>query len=83
MTKEKCLFLTKLFQKMKKHTLKLLCLLSIFVLISCGGDDDYTPTETETEDTQNPTSPTNLTTTNKTETSLQLSWDASTDDEQL
>ena len=61
---------------MKKFVLKSLGLLSIVFFISCGGDDD---TPVDTTDTQNPSQPTNLRATNKTQTSLQLSWDASTD----
>jgi len=64
---------------MKPYLLKLFSLISLLIIVSCGGDDDYTPTETETIDTESPTPPTNLTATNKTEASLQLNWDAATD----
>ncbi len=64
---------------MKAYLLKLFSLTSLLIIVSCGGDDDYTPTETETIDTESPTPPTNLTATNKTEASLQLNWDAATD----
>ena len=53
---------------MKKFVLKSLGLLSIVFFISCGGDDD---TPVDTTDTQNPSQPTNLRATNKTQTSLQ------------
>ncbi|MAO10639.1 MAG: hypothetical protein CMC07_07095 [Flavobacteriaceae bacterium] len=62
---------------MKAHIQKPLWALFLLIIVSCGGDDDYTPTETI--DTENPTPPTNLTATNKTETSLQLNWDVATD----
>lgn len=79
MVKKKWLFLNKLFQQMKPYLLKLFPVIFLFIIVSCGGDDDYTPTETETTDTENPTPPTNLRTSNKTENSLQLNWDASND----
>lgn len=64
---------------MKLYPLKLFSVIFLLTIVSCGGDDDYTPTETETTDTESPTPPTNLRTSNKTDTSLQLNWDASTD----
>ncbi|RFN58746.1 fibronectin type III domain-containing protein [Marixanthomonas ophiurae] len=64
---------------MKPYLLKLFSVIFLFIIVACGGDDDYSPTETETTDTENPTPPTNLRTSNKTDSSLQLNWDASTD----
>ncbi|PVW14335.1 fibronectin type III domain-containing protein [Marixanthomonas spongiae] len=62
---------------MKPFLLKIFSAIFMSILVSCGGDDDYTPSETA--DTENPTPPKNLRTTNKTENSLQLNWDAATD----
>lgn len=54
----------------------LICLLILsgFLMISCGSDD-YSPSE----DTENPTSPANLTASNVEETTLQLNWVAASD----
>ncbi len=54
----------------------LICLLILFgfLMISCGSDD-YSPSE----DTENPTSPANLTASNIEETTLQLNWTAASD----
>ncbi len=46
------------------------------LLLGCGGDDDYVPA---TNDTQSPSAPSNLLISNITETSMDLSWTASTD----
>ncbi|MDT0555828.1 fibronectin type III domain-containing protein [Patiriisocius hiemis] len=60
-----------------KNLPTLLLLLFATVLSSCGGDDDYSPTETN--DTEAPSAPANLTASNETESSIDISWDASTD----
>jgi len=52
-------------------------LLTLFLLASCGSDDEYAPTNTE--DTESPSAARNLMTTNITETSLELTWDSATD----
>ncbi len=46
------------------------------IITACGKDDSYDPVEV---DTQPPSKPLNLTASEQTETSLKLSWDASTD----
>ncbi|MAN59500.1 MAG: hypothetical protein CMC08_06660 [Flavobacteriaceae bacterium] len=54
----------------------ILLILSL-VLVACGDDDDRTPPEVV--DNQAPTAPANLTVSNVTDTSLQLTWEAADD----
>jgi chitodextrinase len=56
--------------------LALATVVSLFFLISCGGDKDD---DDGNEDRQAPTQPLNLSSSNVTNTSITLSWDASTD----
>lgn len=55
-----------------------LCFIALLALLitACGKDDSYDPVET---DTQAPSKPSNLIASEQTETSLKLSWGASTD----
>lgn len=50
--------------------------MAALLFISCGKDDPYSPIES---DTQSPSAPLNLTASNETETSIDLTWDAATD----
>jgi uncharacterized repeat protein (TIGR03806 family) len=59
-----------------KNIYVFICLLGLVLISSCSQDDNYVPVNTDTE---NPTAPQNLTVTNVTETAIQLSWDASSD----
>jgi len=59
---------------MKKYLL-INFIIAITFLVSCGSDDD----EMSDIDNQNPTAPQNLTISNITDSSLDLSWSAATD----
>ncbi|SRX54233.1 fibronectin type III domain-containing protein [Aequorivita sp. CIP111184] len=59
---------------------KLLFLTLIGLMITaCGKDDSYDPMEVEEVDTQAPSKPLNLDASEQTETSIKLTWEASTD----
>ncbi len=67
-----------MFMKKIAH---ILILLGAFTFIySCGGSDD-TPPELSDVDVENPTAPANLMLTLSNETSIDLAWDAATDNE--
>lgn len=65
---------------MKKIAYILLISCAFSLTISCGGNDDTPPPIAEIDE-ENPTAPTNLIATLSNETSIDLTWDAATDNE--
>ena len=65
---------------MKKIPYILLLSFVFSLTISCGGEDDTPPPALEVDE-ENPTAPTNLIALLSNETSIDLSWDAATDNE--
>jgi uncharacterized repeat protein (TIGR03806 family) len=65
---------------MNKVAYALLLLGAITLTYSCGGGDDTPPPLAEVDE-ENPTAPANLVVTLSNETSIDLAWDASTDNE--
>tara|TARA_A100000171_G_C2140417_1_gene155117 strand:+ start:12039 stop:13301 length:1263 start_codon:yes stop_codon:yes gene_type:complete len=65
---------------MKKIAHIILLLSAFTFMYSCGGDDD-TPPPVADVDEENPTAPANLMATLSNETSIDLAWDAATDNE--
>ncbi len=65
---------------MKKIAYALMLLGALTLTYSCGGDDDSPPTVADVDE-ENPTAPANLTQTLSDVTSIDLAWDAATDNE--